>query len=45
MGMEVSDSFHPKGIENIVRSIITKNFPELAKEMSTQIREVFKIPN
>lgn len=43
--MEVSYSFHPKGIENIVKSIITKNFPELAKEMSTQIHEVFKIPS
>jgi hypothetical protein len=34
-----------KGIRNILNKIITKNFPNLEKELPIQIQEVSRTPN
>lgn len=34
-----------KGIENIFKRILREKFPELEKEMPTQMQEVFRKPD
>jgi hypothetical protein len=45
MGIEEGEDVQAKGINNIIKKIITKNFPSLEKTMPIQVQEVFRTPN
>jgi hypothetical protein len=45
IGIEKSKDFQLKGPVNIFNNIIKENFPNLKKEMPTNIQEAYRMPN
>jgi hypothetical protein len=45
VGIEESEDSQLKGAVNIFNKIIQENFPNLKKEMPTNIQEAYRIPN
>ena len=45
IGVDENDDFQLKGPANIFNKIIEKNFPNLKKEMTTNIQEAYRTPN
>jgi hypothetical protein len=45
MGIEEREEMQTKGIHNIFNKIITENFPNLKKELPTQVQEASRTPN
>jgi hypothetical protein len=45
MGIEEGEEVQAKGICNIFNKVVAENFPNLKKEMPTQIQEFSRIPN
>jgi hypothetical protein len=45
IGVEESEDSQLKGPVNIFNKIIEENFPNLKKEMSINIKEVYRTPN
>jgi hypothetical protein len=45
MGIEEGEEVQGKGMCNIIKKIITENFPNLEKTISIQVQEASKTPN
>jgi hypothetical protein len=45
MGIEEREEMQTKGIHNIFNKIIKENFPNLKKELPTQVQEASRTPN
>jgi hypothetical protein len=45
MGIEEGEEVQAKGMHNILKKIITENFPNLEKTMPIQVQEASRIPN
>jgi hypothetical protein len=45
MGIEEGEEVPAKGMRNIFKKIITKNFPNLEKTMPIQVQETSRTPN
>jgi hypothetical protein len=45
IGIEESEDFQLKGTVNIFNKIIEENFPNVKKEMPTNIQEAYRTPN
>nr|KAF6363117.1 hypothetical protein mPipKuh1_010114 [Pipistrellus kuhlii] len=43
--MGVQEDEREQDIENILKEIVTENFPHLVKELDLQVQEVHRIPN
>jgi hypothetical protein len=45
MSIKEKEEVKAKGIRHTCNKVIAKNFPNLEKEMSIQVQEVFRTPN